>query len=527
MDIIIDNIIVSPDCPIDEVFAAAAKKAGVSPEAVKSKKIIRRSVDARKSDVRINYCVLLSLLLTKKIKLGSSFKEAPKEQQIDFPACELPYRPYIVGTGPAGLFAGYYLAKCGARPILLERGAKVHARRKAVETFEKSGVLNPDCNVQFGEGGAGTFSDGKLTTRIGDKLCGAVLDIFHRHGAPDDILYLAKPHIGTDVLTGVIASMRAEIERLGGEVHFGSRLEDIGIKNGCVERITVNGVEHDCSCLILAIGHSARDTYEMLIKKGVCITAKPFAVGVRIEHKQQFINDAQYGKFSGHPMLGAADYRLTYNGNSRSCFSFCMCPGGTVVAAASEQGGVAVNGMSRHARDGVNANSALVVSVNTNDFSGVLGGIEFQRKYERAAYSLGLKGGNFYAPIQQTVDFLEGKVFEKNSHTEPSYPIGTVFADLSLCLPQFVTDTLADGIRSFDSKIKGFAKNSVLTGVETRTSAPVRLQRSDKMESVNVKGLFPIGEGAGYAGGIMSSAVDGLKAGIALTEHGENNGKGE
>lgn len=512
MNIKVDNIIMPLDHSLDEVFQEAAKKAFIKEVNILERKILRRSVDARKNHVLINYAVFFKL--RKKIKPNKFAKEVAEEERLKFKPCEWSFRPYIIGMGPAGLFAAYYLAKCGLCPIVIERGTDVYKRKATVEDFAKGGELDTECNIQFGEGGAGTFSDGKLTTRINDKICNFVLDIFHAHGAPEEILYYAKPHIGTDVLIDVIASMRREIINLGGEIRFNSHLDDVKIKNGKLEEIVVNGIAHECKCLILAIGHSARDTYEMLFKKGVHLTAKPFAIGVRIEHLQEFIDVAQYGKLAGHKNLGAADYRLTYNGDARNCFSFCMCPGGTVVAAASEEYGVVVNGMSNHARDGKNANSALIVNVTEKDFDGVLGGIEFQRRYERSTFNF---GGEYFAPVQQTVDFLDGKVSSSFADVAPTYPRGTVFADLSACLPPFVAQTLQDGIRSFDRKIEGFIDNSILTGVETRTSAPVRILRDSNMESVNVKGLYPIGEGAGYAGGIMSSAVDGIKASIKLT----------
>lgn len=510
MKIKVDNIITPLEHTIDEVYAEAMKKCGVESPAIISKKILRRSIDARRDTVRFNYCVFFELRHGAKPKNCKEIAESLEEEK---PLRSLPYRPIIVGMGPAGLFAGYYLAYNGCRPIIFERGGRVDERVAAVKRFFGKGILDTECNIQFGEGGAGTFSDGKLTTRIDDVRCEAVLEIFAKHGAPHDILYLAKPHIGTDLLRTVIASMRNSIIEMGGEVHFSSRLDSVKIKDGRLSSVTVGGEEHECKALLLAIGHSSRDTYEMLYKNGVGMSPKAFAMGVRIEHHQDFINTAQYGKFAGHPLLGAADYRLVYNGAQRRCFSFCMCPGGSVIPAASEEYGVVVNGMSNHARDGKNANSALVVNVNESDYSGVFGGIELQRKCEQAAYAI---AGNYFAPVQRTADFLEIKESAIIGKVEPTYQPGIKLADLNCCLPSFVSEALRDGIRCFDKKIKGFSEQSVLTGVETRTSAPLRILRDSNMESVNVKGLFPIGEGAGYAGGIMSSAVDGIRAAQAL-----------
>ncbi len=507
MRIKVSNVMMPLEHSIDEVFKAACKTGGIDEAAVVSNKILRRSVDARKGTVRFNYSVLFELDKTVKLNDFTVLADAPKADYFCEPT--LPYRPMIAGMGPAGLFAGYYLAKCGCRPIIIERGGSIEKRTEKTAAFAKSGVLDTECNIQFGEGGAGTFSDGKLTTRINDPRCDLVLDILAQHGAPQDILYLAKPHIGTDLLRGVIVTMRNAIIAMGGEIRFDSRLDSVGIRHNRLVSVVVNGEEHECKGLLLATGHSARDTYQMLFDKGVAMSAKPFAVGVRIEHLQEDIDRAQYGKYAGHPMLGAADYRLTYNGG-RSVFSFCMCPGGSVVAAASEECGVAVNGMSNHSRSGKNANSAIVVSISERDFDGVLGGVSFQRRLERAAYELG--GGGYFAPVQLTSDFVNDRVTHSRSKVEPTYPIGTNAANLANCLPEPIVSALKDGLRSFDTKIKGFTKDSVLTGLETRTSAPVRILRGEHMESVNVKGLYPVGEGAGYAGGIMSSAVDGIKA---------------
>lgn len=508
MKIKVNNIFMPLEHTVDEVYLEAMRKCSVKEEHIINKKILRRSVDARRDNVRFNYCVFFEL--NKNIKPNGFISAVYEDNEQEIPYMPLPYRPVIIGMGPAGLFAGYYLAKSGCRPIIFERGGSIEKRVDSTESFFFEGILDAECNIQFGEGGAGTFSDGKLTTRINDKRCDMVLDIFSKHGAPDDILYLAKPHIGTDLLRNVIKEMRKAIIEMGGEVQFDSKLEKINIKNDRLCSITVNGTEHECGTVLLAIGHSSRDTYKMLYECGVAMAPKPFAIGLRIEHLQHDIDTAQYGRFAGHPALGAADYRLAYNGKDRKCFSFCMCPGGSVVASSSEEFGVVVNGMSNHARDGKNSNSALVVNVTDKDFDGVLGGVEFQRKYERLAYASG--GGRYYAPVQLATDFLDNKKSKKTGKVLPTYQIGYEFANLHDCLPKFVSQTLCDGIRYFDKKIKGFSKEAVLTGVETRTSAPLKILRGENMESLNVKGLYPIGEGAGYAGGIMSSAVDGIKA---------------
>ena len=374
--------------------------------------------------------------------------------------------------------------------------------------------LNLESNVQFGEGGAGAFSDGKLTTRIKDNRCGYVLEELVKAGAPDEIIYSGKPHVGTDLLKGVVKNIRKEIIRLGGEVRFNSKLEKVNIKDGKLKSIIVNGEEIPCEALILAIGHSSRDTYEMLFREGVFMQPKAFAVGVRIEHPQKMIDESQYGKYAGHPRLKAADYRLAYQSEKtgRGIYSFCMCPGGVVVAAASEENRLVSNGMSYHARDLENANSALVVTVGPDDFEGSspLKGMEFQRHYESLAYNLG--GGGYKAPIQLVGDFMKDEVSKKLGCVIPSYKPGFEFRDLRECLPNYVVDSLKDGITKFDTRIKGYGMNdAVLTGIETRTSAPVRVSRNENLESINTSGLYPCGEGAGFAGGIISAAVDGIK----------------
>lgn len=495
----INNITVPLETSKEELLSIAIKKSGLSKASVTGYKINRRSVDARRKNVQFNYSITL-FTNNEKIKNDKKLEQGTKK---------LESRPIIIGSGPAGLFCAYILAKNGYRPIMFERGKCVDERVKAIHLLNTTATLDPNTNIQFGEGGAGTFSDGKLTTRINSPHCDEVLDIFTKFGAPEEIQFLAKAHIGTDVLRDVIKNMRNEIIRMGGEVHFERKLEDIVIKNGKVDSIKIDNEHIGCKVLLLAIGHSARDTYYMLSSKDIFMEPKAFAVGVRIENPQDFIDKAQYGEFAGHPMLGAADYVLKYNGEERSCFSFCMCPGGYVVGAMSEEGTVVTNGMSNHARDGRNANSALVVNVTQKDYNGILGGIEFQRQMEKAAFD---RNRPYFAPVQNTTDFLKRRVSKKIKNTVPTYPIGYTGADLNNILPDFVADTLQEALPYFDTRIKGFSQNSVITGVETRTSAPVRITRNEDMESISVKGLYPIGEGAGYAGGIMSAAVDGIKA---------------
>ncbi len=494
------NLSVPIETPLEEVVESAVKKTGISKKLIKGYKIKKRSVDARRKKVQFNYCI--SLFTENR---EGEYKEPVPEHGTNVMSC----RPVIAGMGPAGLFCAYMLSKYGYKPILLERGESIEKRTAKTELFAENAMLDTETNIQFGEGGAGTFSDGKLTTRINDARCECVLNTFVRFGAPKEILYLSKPHIGTDILRSVIVNMRKYIEEQGAEIRFGCRLDDISIKNGSINSFTAGGNEEKCEILVLASGHSARDTYSMLQAKNIFLEPKAFAAGIRIEHRQSFIDKAQYGEYAEHPLLGAADYRLAYNGRKRSCFSFCMCPGGRVVAAASEENTVVVNGMSNHSRDGENANSALVVNVTPNDYNGVLGGIEFQRKLEKAAFCTAKP---YYAPVQNTDDFIAGVRTSFVKNINPTYPIGYIGSDLNRILPSFVSETLKEGLSYFDTKIKGFSANSVMTGVETRTSAPVRITRGEDMQSVSVKGLYPIGEGAGYAGGIMSAAVDGLKA---------------
>ena len=488
----------SVDCTNNDAVEYALNNSKIDKSIITSAKVVKRSVDARRGDINLVYAVEIEYLPVEKEK--NEFTFGTKKLKGDI---------VIVGAGPAGLFCAYTLTKNGYKCVLAERGQSVYERVKSVDSFYKSGNLNINSNVQFGEGGAGTFSDGKLTTRVGDARSKIVLETFVENGAKEDILYAQKPHIGTDMLKDIVANMRKEIIKNGGVVLFDTTVSDVVIKNNQVYSVITNRGEIPAEKVILAIGHSARDTYSMLYKKGIAMEAKAFAMGYRIEHKREFIDYSQYGKYAGHKNLGSADYRLTYNGKDRSCFSFCMCPGGYVVAAASENGGITVNGMSENSRNGENSNSAIVAQITPNDYEGVLGGIELQRKYESLAYGA---TNSFVAPIQNTEDFINGKVSKKLNGVVPSYPLGYEFADLGKLMPAEAVKTLREGLKSFDRKIKNFTTCSVLTGVETRTSAPLRILRNELMESINVCGLMPIGEGAGYAGGIMSAAIDGIKA---------------
>lgn len=512
---------------MDTVRFLAAKRLKVSEKDISGIRILKRSIDARdKRDVLFIYSAeveteeVMNLSKYRQLKDTLVINEQTgcdsTEEDIVFGVREINNRPIIIGSGPAGLFAGLILARHGYRPLILERGGDVDKRAEAIEAFFKLGEFDESSNIQFGEGGAGTFSDGKLTTRIKDKRIGMVLNTFVEEGAPEEIAYLAKPHIGTDILKTVIKNIRNRIIELGGEVRFSSKVTDILVDNGTATAVIVNGSEKiESNVIIAALGHSARDTYEMLFGKGVCIVPKAFSIGVRIEHRQSMIDEAQYGSFAGHPRLGAADYLLTTRSNTtgRAAYSFCMCPGGQVVAAASEQGMLVTNGMSEYRRDKENANSALVVSVAPEDFgsSHPLSGVEFQRTWEGKAYELG--GRSFHAPVQLAGDFLQGKASRAIGGVRPSYAPGVKLCDLHMCLPDYVTLTMKEALGDFDRKIKGFAcRDAVLTGVETRTSAPIRIVRKENMESETVRNLYPIGEGAGYAGGIMSAAVDGIKA---------------
>ena len=429
-------------------------------------------------------------------------------------------RPVVIGTGPCGLFAGLLLAQMGFRPIILERGKAVRERTKDTFGLWRQSKLDPESNVQFGEGGAGTFSDGKLHSQIKDpKHYGRkVLTEFVKAGAPPEIMYVSKPHIGTFKLVGMVEEMRATIESLGGEIRFQSRVDDILIDNHRVQGVKLStGEQIAASHVVLAIGHSARDTFEMLHKRGVYLEAKPFSIGFRIEHPQSLIDRCRFGKNAGNPLLGAADYKLVHHcSNGRSVYSFCMCPGGTVVAATSEPGRVVTNGMSQYSRNERNANSGIVVGITPADYPGdALAGIEFQRRWESRAYELG--GSNYNAPAQLVGDFLAGRPSTSLGSVIPSYTPGVKLTDLSSALPDYVIAAIKEALPAFEKQIKGYSMNdAVLTGVETRTSTPVRIKRKEDYQSMNTIGLYPAGEGAGYAGGILSAAVDGIEVAEAV-----------
>ena len=493
------------------------KRAGLSARDF-SFKLHKRSIDARKKDDILCVCSVLaetssniSLPEDRMKKYGIS-EAANDTIKVLFGSKRLYSRPVVVGLGPAGIFCALLLAENGYAPIVLERGSRVEEREKAVARFYSGGGLDVNSNIQFGAGGAGTFSDGKLVTRISDEKCSYVLKRLHEFGAPDEILYKAKPHIGTDILRRVVSAAASRIEEHGGEIRYNTKLEDI---NG-LKALTSSG-ELDCGVIVLALGHSARDTYKMLLSREFAIEPKPFSVGVRIEHLQEDIDKALFGKYAGHPMLGKGEYNLSDTSGGRGVYTFCMCPGGEVVAAASEEGGVVVNGMSRFARDGKNANSAVAVSVRTDDFGGTVeGAIEFQRSIERAAFTAG--GKDYTVPVQTFGDFIEDKAVTEPKRIMPTYMGGRFkVAELGTLLPRFVVSELKSGISGFERRIAGFsARDAVLSGFETRTSAPLRILRGDDMWAIGREGIYPTGEGAGYAGGITSAAVDGIKTALAI-----------
>ncbi|MEN6461177.1 MAG: FAD-dependent protein [Syntrophomonas sp.] len=482
-------------------------------------KIFKKSIDARKKD-EIFYVYTIDAGVHNEKRIfgkGSSKGITPTPdlsyQFVRLGTEQMTERPVIIGMGPAGLFAGLMLARSSYMPIILERGEDVETRTAKINRFWNNSLLDTESNVQFGEGGAGTFSDGKLTTLINDRRCRTILEEFIKAGAPPEILYKSKPHVGTDMLKSTVKNIREEIIAYGGEVRFRSKVTDFIIKDGNIEAVVINDNERlNCKIILLAIGHSARDTFEVLHRRGIVMNQKSFSIGVRIEHPQDIIDKSQYGDAAGYPGLGAADYKLAYHSKSgRSAYTFCMCPGGYVVAAASEERCLVTNGMSEYMRDGNNANSALLVGVTPADYPSQhpLAGIEFQRRWEGLAYQLG--GENYRAPAQLTGDFLADQPSTQWGSVKPTYKPGIVFAQLKNCLPDYVIETLKEAVMYFDTRIKGFAMpDSILTGVETRSSSPVRINRDENFLS-NIQGIYPMGEGAGYAGGIMSSAVDGVK----------------
>ncbi len=503
-----------------DVRVAAASHLGIEPCHIKTLHVRRQSIDARKRH-RIVFVYTLDVELTPEAVVSSTCRCNPAPDLAYVPptpsASSKMSRPVVVGAGPCGLFAALMLARAGCSPLLLERGKAASERTRDVQKFWQQGQLEPESNVQFGEGGAGTFSDGKLNTGIKDRhnLCRKVLEELVLAGAPDDILYVQHPHVGTDLLVSIVQEIRQTIVQLGGEVRFQAQMTGLRVEQGQVRGLVINGEEElDARQVILAIGHSARDTFAMLETCGVVMEQKPFAMGCRIEHPQSLVDKALYGPHAGHPRLGPAPYKLVHHGMAgRSAYSFCMCPGGQVIAAASEQGGVVTNGMSLRARDGNNANAALLVGIKPSDLQtdDPLAGVAFQRMWEGNAFALG--GGNFYAPAQLVGDFLQGVASTALGSVEPSYAPGVTLCDITPCLPDYVCDAMKEAMYALDRKLEGFAlPDAVLTGVETRSSSPVRLVRDAGLQSLSVKGLYPAGEGAGYAGGIISSAVDGMRA---------------
>ncbi|MBR2704743.1 MAG: FAD-binding protein [Clostridia bacterium] len=513
----ISNIKVRSDFSDEELFNFIYKKYNIKMDEVSTRRIVKKSIDARnKSDIFYNYSVEIECKNEDKIK-GAEPVENDEIFSIDVKR-KSSVSPVIVGAGPAGLFAALILARNGIKPIVIEQGKSVDERQKDVEEFLSTGKLNTLSNVQFGEGGAGTFSDGKLTSGIHNPLCKVVLKEFYNFGAPEQILYINKPHIGTDNLINIIRNMRNKIIEMGGTFLFNEKVIDFEVSNGKVTSVICSsGKKVETDSVVLAIGHSARDTFEKLYEKGLTMERKNFSVGVRIEHKQNMINDSQYGTET-KLNLPPAEYKLAYHGDKRSCYTFCMCPGGQVIASSSEENTIVTNGMSKFARDGENANSAVLVNVTPDDFEGdsPLAGIYFQKDLEEKAFKLG--GSNYYAPVQRYEDFKANRKSEYIGEIKPSYKPGVTLSNLNEIMPEFVSKTLVEGIDYFGKRIKGFDNpDSILTGMETRSSSPVQITRDDNKES-NIRGFYPCGEGAGYAGGIMSAAVDGIKCAIAILE---------
>lgn len=517
------------DHPDEALREAIVQRLGISDDQLLDFTLFKRSYDARKKNTELLFIYTIDLTASNEAELLQKFADdnnitpAPdvSYKPVGQAPAELAERPIVVGFGPCGIFAGLLLAQMGFKPIILERGKEVRQRTKDTWGLWRKSVLNPESNVQFGEGGAGTFSDGKLYSQIKDpKHHGRkVLHEFVKAGAPDEILYVNKPHIGTFRLTGMVENMRQQIEAMGGEVRFEQKVTDL-ISEG--EQLTgvvlESGEQLHSRHVILALGHSARDTFRMLHARGVFMEAKPFSIGFRIEHPQTLIDKARLGKYAGHPKLGAADYKLVYHAkNGRSVYSFCMCPGGTVVAATSEPGRVVTNGMSQYSRNERNANSGIVVGITPEqDYpGGPLAGIELQERLESLAYELG--GSNYQAPAQLVGDFVAGKPSTALGSVEPSYKPGVSLGDLALSLPAFAIEAIREALPAFDRQIKGYnLPDAVLTGIETRTSSPLRITRDASLQSLNLKGLFPAGEGAGYAGGILSAGVDGIRVAEAV-----------
>jgi len=513
----------------DDLRTAIVERLAIAPVDLLNFTVFRRGYDARKRS-NIVFVFTLDVEIRDEAAVVQRLKAANNDAHIA-PTPDTNYkfvaqapaglneRPIVIGTGPCGLLAGLVLAQMGFKPIILERGKAVRERTKDTWGLWRDNKLNPESNVQFGEGGAGTFSDGKLYSQIKDPQFHGrkVLEEFVKAGAPEEIIYVSKPHIGTFRLVKMVENMRATITALGGEIRFSSKVDRIDIENSQVTGVTLaDGTSLASRHVVLAIGHSARDTFQMLHAQGVYIEPKPFSIGFRVEHPQALIDRARFGPNAGNELLGAADYKLVHHcKNGRTAYSFCMCPGGQVVAATSEEGRVVTNGMSQYSRAERNANAALVVNVNPEDFPGdfktnPLAGIDFQRQWESAAFVAG--GGTYAAPAQRVGDFLAGRASTALGEVDPSYQPGVHMTDLASCVPAYVIEALREAIPAFDKQIRGFAMaDAILTGVETRTSSPIRITRNAECQSLNTHGLFPAGEGAGYAGGILSAAVDGIK----------------
>ena len=521
MPIILSNIKVPVGTPHGEICRLAEKTLGLKASEVAGAGIYRQSLDARnRADIH-SVCSVMLRLFSKKREITLSerrkdvryFEETEPEAKISTEKRE--GRVVIAGFGPAGMFCALLLSENGYRPIVLERGADVDSRESAVNGFWRGGVLDENSNVQFGEGGAGTFSDGKLTTRIGDPLCRYILKRFCEFGAPEEIMYLSKPHVGTDKLRGIVKNLRARVIENGGEIRFLSCLDGFSMSGGRITEAISGGEHIKTSAAVLAIGHSARDTFEMLLKNGVSLEPKAFAVGARIEHLQSDVDRSLYGKTSDELSLPKGEYQLSYRNGDRAAYTFCMCPGGEVVAASSEAGGVVTNGMSGFLRNGENANSALVVSVDKGDFpAGALGGMEFARKIERRAFDL-TKG--YFAPAETVGSFLDGG--SDKPGVAATYRPGVELCGIEKALPDFVCNAMRDGIRKFSREMECFSnRGALLTAPETRTSSPVRITRGESGSALGFDNLYPCGEGAGYAGGIMSAAADGLRTAMRIME---------
>lgn len=514
----LENIKIYADLTDDEVIKEACKKYKLDFKDVKKYSIYKKSIDARdKEKIFYNYTVDIDYTGNQNTKNIKSVNEEEFNLNINVKR-KAETRPVIIGAGPAGLFCGLILIQNGIKPIIIEQGKKVEDRKKDVDEFLETGILKTNSNVQFGEGGAGTFSDGKLTTNSKNPLCRKVLKEFVKFGAPSQIMYINKPHIGTDNLINVISNMRNYIIKMGGTFFFEEKVIDFEIESGKIKSVITNkNKKIETEAVVLAIGHSARDTIEKLYSKGINMEKKNFSVGVRIEHKQEMINNSQYGNKT-KLKLPPAEYKLAYHGKERSCYTFCMCPGGVVIGSSSNNGEIVTNGMSKFARDGENANSALLVDVTPEDFKGdsPLEGMYFQSKLEQKAFELG--GSNFFAPIQRVEDFLNNKKTTEIGEIKPTYKPGVTFSNFHELFPDYIIQTLKEGILDFDKKIKGFANpDSILTAIESRSSSPVRILRDENLES-NIHGLYPCGEGVGYAGGIMTAAVDGIKCAVRILE---------